>query len=68
MTQAIGSVAGHLQIDREVVAELLSPFVIQPGHHQPLDQLGRRDLERDEFAEPIPGDEHGKCGKRNAEN
>ena len=28
----------------------------------PLGKLGRRPLEGDIFAQPVPGDDHGKCG------
>ena len=38
-------------------------LVIQPGHHQPLGELGRRHVERDVLFKPIPGDEHGFSGE-----
>ena len=58
MAQAIGPVAGHLQIDGQIVADLMRLLVVQPGHHQPLLELPRRHGQGNVLLQPVPGDEH----------
>jgi hypothetical protein len=57
--QAVGPVAGHFQVDRQIAADLFGALVIQPGHHQPAFQLGGRHVEQHVFFQPVPGDDHG---------
>ena len=39
VSQAIGPVAGHFQVDAEIAADVLGRFVVEPRHHQPVGQL-----------------------------
>ncbi len=59
MAEAVGPVARDLQVDRQVVADLMRFFVVQPGHHQPLFDLSRRHGEGNVLFQPVPGDDHG---------
>jgi hypothetical protein len=39
MAQAIGTIAGHFQINGLISTDLLSPLMIEPGHGQSIDQV-----------------------------
>ena len=56
VAQAVGAVAGDLQIELQVITDGLCTFVIQPGHGEPLGQFVVRHVQGDVVFEPVPGD------------
>jgi hypothetical protein len=58
MSQAIRTIAGHLEIDAEICVNRMELFQIQAGHCQSLREHIDGDIERDILSEPVPTDEH----------
>ena len=56
--QAVRSIAGDFQIDRQIVADLLDAFEVQPGHHELICHFRRRCSRLDIFQQPVPTDDH----------
>ena len=59
MAQTIRPIAGHLEVDGQVVAHHGAGFVVQPGHHQPPHDLLGRQGQGQVLRQPVPGDDHG---------
>ena len=58
VAQAVGPVAGHLQVDRQVAPHLGGRLVIQARQGQSLGQHLHRHVEPEVIREPIPTDDH----------
>ena len=58
MPQAVRSVAGHFQVNRQIITYGFNAFQIETGHRKPVRQFIDGIRKRNVFGEPVLTDDH----------